>query len=86
MPPNGDLNPYGIVNVTLSIGALVRGDTLVSNFNDTENEQGTGTTIVQISPSGALSVFAQINPASSLPGPCPGGIGLTTALAILPGG
>ncbi len=85
VPPNGDLNPYGIVNVNQSIGALVRGDTLISNFNDKENEQGTGTTLVQISPSGHLSVFAQIS-ASSLPGPCPGGVGLTTALAVLPGG
>src|SRR5271169_254117 len=79
VPPNGDLNPYGIVNVPAGIGSLVRGDTLISNFNDKENEQGTGTTLVQISPAGALSVFAQINPAA-LPGPCPGGVGLTTAL------
>lgn len=85
VPPNGDLNPYGIVNVGYSVGALVRGDTLISNFNDAENEQGTGTTLVQISPGGKLSVFAQLH-ASSLPGPCPGGVGLTTALAILPGG
>ncbi len=71
--------------MTSSVGALVRGDTLISNFNDKGNEQGTGTTLVQISPQGKLSVFAQIG-ASSLPGPCPGGVGLTTALAILPGG
>ncbi len=85
VPPNGDVNPYGIVTVPYSAGALVRGNTLVSNFNNEENLQGTGTTIVQISPAGALSVFAKINP-SKLPGPCPGGVGLTTALAILPGG
>ncbi|MFI5003606.1 MAG: hypothetical protein ACHQE6_01210 [Solirubrobacterales bacterium] len=85
VPANGDVNPYGIVNVTRSVGALVRGDTLISNFNDEENLQGTGTTLVQVSPSGSLSLFAQIK-ASSLPGPCPGGVGLTTALAILPHG
>jgi hypothetical protein len=85
VPSNGDVNPYGIVVVPQSEGALVRGDTLISNFNDEENLQGTGTTLVQVSPSGSLSLFAQINP-SSLPGPCPGGVGLTTALAILPGG
>ncbi len=84
VPPNGDLNPYGIVNVNQSVGALVRGDTLISNFNNKENEQGTGTTLVQISPSGHLSVFAQISGLS--PSACPGGVGLTTALAILPGG
>jgi hypothetical protein len=85
VPANGDLNPYGIVSVPESIGALVRGDTLISNFNDAENLQGTGTTIVQISPTGSLSLFAQIE-ASALPGPCPGGVGLTTALAVLPNG
>jgi hypothetical protein len=85
VPANGDVNPYGIVNVPQSVGALVRGDTLVSNFNNEENLQGTGTTIVQMTPSGSLSLFAQIK-ASSLPGPCPGGVGLTTALAVLPDG
>jgi hypothetical protein len=85
VPANGDVNPYGIVTVPWSAGALVRGDTLVSNFNNEENLQGTGTTIVQISPAGSLSLFAKINPAK-LPGPCPGGVGLTTALALLPNG
>jgi hypothetical protein len=85
VPSNGDENPYGIVNVSQSAGSLVAGDILISNFNNSENLQGTGTTIVQLTPSGHLSLFAQINPAS-LPGPCPGGVGLTTALAILPQG
>jgi hypothetical protein len=85
VPANGDVNPYGIVNVRRGVGSLVRGDLLISNFNSTENLQGTGTTIVQVSPSGSQSLFAQINPAT-LPGPCPGGVGLTTALAILPHG
>jgi hypothetical protein len=85
VPANGDVNPYGIVTVPQSEGALVRGDTLISNFNDEENLQGTGTTIVQISPAGSLSLFAKIDP-STLPGPCPGGVGLTTALALLPDG
>lgn len=90
VPANGDQNPYGIVDVPTSAGSLVAGDVLISNFNDagsppTGNLQGTGTTIVQMSPSGHLSLFAQIE-ASSLPGACPGGVGLTTALAILPQG
>lgn len=85
VPSNGDVNPYGIADVPSSVGSLVRGDILISNFNDSENVQGTGTTIVQETPGGHLSLFAQINPAT-LPGACPGGIGLTTALAILPGG
>lgn len=85
VPSNGDVNPYGIVNVRKSVGSLVAGDILISNFNNSENVQGTGTTIVQMAPSGGLSVFAQIDP-KTLPGPCPGGVGLTTALAILPHG
>ena len=42
VPANGDVNPYGIANVPLSTGDLVRGDTLVSNFNASSNLQGTG--------------------------------------------
>jgi hypothetical protein len=85
VPANGDVNPYGLAVVQSSAGLLKAGDYLVSNFNAKSNEQGTGTTIVQVSPAGKLSLFAQIS-AKSLPGPCPGGVGLTTALAILPGG
>lgn len=85
VPANGDVNPYGVAVVGRSQGKLVRGNILVSNFNNSANQQGTGTTIVSISPSGKRSVFAQIG-AKGLPGACPGGIGLTTALSILNGG
>jgi hypothetical protein len=85
VPANGDVNPYGIVNVQTSVGSLEAGNVLVSNFNDAANLQGTGTTIVQVSPSGHRSLFARID-RGSLPGACPGGVGLTTALAILPRG
>ncbi len=82
VPGNGDLNPYGIVSVPTSTGKLVAGDTLVSNFNARSNLQGTGKTIVEISPSGAQTVFASLH-RSQLPGRCPGGVGLTTALTVL---
>jgi hypothetical protein len=82
VPANGDVNPYGIVQIPRSSGSLVRGNLLISNFNNLKNLQGTGTTIVQIAPDGSTSLFAQIN-ASTLPGPCPGGVGLTTALSVL---
>jgi len=85
VPPNGDINPYGVFRITRTVGKLTRGNILVSNFNNSSKQQGTGTTIVQISPSGAFSVFAQID-ASALPGPCPGGVGLTTALVELRSG
>jgi hypothetical protein len=82
VPANGDINPYGIAVVPRSVGALHRGSVLVSNFNNAANLQGTGTTIVQIDPQGQASLFAQIDAASLKPA-CPGGVGLTTALAVL---
>jgi hypothetical protein len=85
VPANGDVNPYGVAVVANSSGKLVRGHVLVSNFNNSQNLQGTGTTIVDIAPNGTFSVFAQIN-AANLPSPCPGGIGLTTALSVLRNG
>jgi hypothetical protein len=89
-PGNGDINPYGVAVVRQSQGNLVKGDILVSNFNNSSNQQGTGSTIVEIPPTGlpagaSAPVFAQIN-AADLPGRCPGGVGLTTALTILNGG
>jgi len=85
VPANGDVNPYGLALVPTSTGKLVAGNLLVSNFNDKANDQGTGTTIVQISPAGKQSLFAAVS-SSDLPGKCPGGVGLTTALSVLPGG
>jgi uncharacterized protein (TIGR03118 family) len=77
---NGDLNPYGIAFVPPHFaggGPLNPGDILVSNFNNSSNAQGTGSTIVQITPNGQQSVFFQ--------GPSTG-IGLTTALGVLKSG
>jgi hypothetical protein len=85
VPANGDVNPYGLAVVGSSAGSLKAGDYLISNFNAKSNNQGTGTTIVQMTPAGKLSVFATVN-TKTLPGSCPGGVGLTTALSILPGG
>jgi len=85
VPSNGDVNPYGVAVVPTTTGSLVQGNILVSNFNNSANLQGTGTTIVQITPAGKVSLFSQID-ASNLPGPCPGGIGLTTALVALKSG
>ncbi len=84
IPANGDVNPYGVAIVPRTVGTLVAGDILVSNFNNGGNLQGTGTTIVQISPNGNFGVFSQISP-GSVPG-CIGGVGLTTALAALRNG
>lgn len=82
VPANGDVNPYGLVTVPATVGTLTQGNLLISNFNNSANLQGTGTTIMQITPAGVVSQFAQIN-ADTLPGNCPGGVGLTTALVAL---
>jgi len=76
---NGDLNPYGVAFVPdrfPNTGTmLAAGDLLVSNFNNSNNKQGTGTTIVKIVPNGNPAVFFQgMN------------LGLTTALGVLRGG
>lgn len=80
VPANGDLNPYGVAFVPNGFaadgGPLQPGDILVSNFNDSANLQGTGTTIVRITPSGQQSLFFHGT----------GQLGLTTALGVLRAG
>ncbi|MGC1299383.1 MAG: hypothetical protein WA869_30525 [Alloacidobacterium sp.] len=83
VPSNGDVNPYGVARVPTTTGSLVAGRFLISNFNNGDNFQGTGTTIVQIAADGTFSLFAQIDPTKVS---CPGGIGLTTALVALRSG
>ncbi len=77
VPANGDVNPYGVAFVPndfqIGSGPLKHGNILVSNFNASANIQGTGTTIVSISPSGSQTLFFQ--------GTAP--LGLSTALGTL---
>jgi hypothetical protein len=78
VPSNGDVNPYGVAFVprTLLGNTVIQsGDILVSNFNNGANLQGTGTTIVRVTPQGAQSLFFQ-SPVK----------GLTAALAVLSDG
>jgi hypothetical protein len=76
VPQNGDVNPYGVAFVPFGFpsGVLNPGDILVSNFNDSQNLQGTGTTIVRVPQQGSPSLFFQ----SQSPN-----VGLSTALAVL---
>src|SRR6516225_9129411 len=83
VPQNGDVNPYGVAVVPRSNGDLHQGNVLVSNFNNKANVQGTGTTIVQVTPGGQVSQFAKIG---NMAGACPGGVGLTIALVALRSG
>jgi hypothetical protein len=55
---NGDVNPYGVAFVPKGFpagGLLNPGDLLVSNFNNNQTLQGTGTTIVRVTPTGTVS-------------------------------
>jgi len=82
VPGNGDVNPYGMAVVKRTTGNLRAGHILISNFNNSSNLQGTGTTIVDVAPDGTMGLFATVD-AGTLPGSCPGGVGLTTALVVL---
>ena len=78
VPPNGDVNPYGVAVVPhtlLGTTVLQPGDILVSNFNNAQNLQGTGTTIVRINQLGQQSLFYQAPV-----------VGLTAALGVLADG
>jgi hypothetical protein len=80
IPGNGDVNPYGVAFAPKNLpagGGLQAGDILVSNFNNNQNLQGTGTTIVRVDKSGNVSTF--FTAPSNQPG-------LSAALGILSGG
>jgi hypothetical protein len=80
-PARGDQNPYGVATVPTTVGDLQRGDVLASNFNDAANHQGTGSSIVEISPTGGQHVFAVVPRPTATPA-----VGLTTALVALRNG
>jgi hypothetical protein len=84
VPDNGDQNPYALVVAPVSAGTVQKDDVLITNFNNSANLQGLGTTIVDYNPSTKkLSVFAKLP--RDLAG-CPGGVGLTTAMTMLKSG
>ena len=73
----GDQNPYGVTVVPVNSGMLNQGDILVSDFNDSSNFQGTGSSIVRVDPvTGTQSLFFDAGSP----------IGLTTALVALRSG
>jgi hypothetical protein len=80
VPSNGDVNPYGVAFVPKTVptnGVLQPGDILVSNFNNSQNLQGTGTTIIRVDKTGKTSTF--------FTSPAPA-VGLTAALGVLSNG
>jgi len=84
IPANGDVNPMELLSCRQGFpsgGKIAAGDMLVSNFNNSANLQGTGTTIIQLRPTGALAppgnavtFFTRQQP------------GLSTALGVLRSG
>jgi hypothetical protein len=80
IPSNGDVNPYGVAfapSITPKTGILQPGNILVSNFNNSQNLQGLGTTITRVDKAGNTSTFFTA-PANQS--------GLTAALGILSNG
>jgi hypothetical protein len=76
VPSNGDVNPYGVLFIPEGLpsdGTLKAGNILVSNFNNVNNLQGTGTTIIRVGNDGKVTTFFQGKP----------GLGLTAALGIV---
>lgn len=84
VPDNGDQNPYAVVIAPVSAGKITKHDVLIDNFNDKNNLQGLGTTIVDYNPtSKALTLIASFPRDQA---GCPGGVGLTTAMTMLKSG
>jgi hypothetical protein len=84
IPDNGDLNPYAVFVAPVSSGMIKKGDVIVDNFNNVSNLQGTGGTIVIVDPATrSTRLFAKLP--RNLP-QCPGGVGLSTAMAMLSSG
>jgi hypothetical protein len=84
VPANGDQNPYAVIVAPVSVGMIHKNDVLVDNFNDRNNLQGLGTSIVSVDPATkTMSIFATIPRHLAQ---CPGGIGLTTAMTMLKSG
>jgi len=87
IPANGDLNPYGVAIVPSGFpagGTIAPGDVLVSNFNNLNNLQGTGTTIIKLTPSGTIApAVSPGQPGNATTFFQGSGLGLTTALGVL---
>jgi hypothetical protein len=49
-PKNGDQNPYGLAIAPTTAGMIKAGDLIISNFNDSANIQGLGTTLEVLHP------------------------------------
>jgi len=87
IPSNGDLNPYGIVFVPKDFpsgGKILPGDVLVSNFNNSNNLQGTGVTIIKFTPAGPVAPSVTAGQSGAATTFFTSKLhGLTTALGIL---
>lgn len=81
---NGDRAPLAVAVVPAEMGALKAGDVLVSDSGSANGLPGAGRTIAAYHPdTKTVSLFAELP--RDLPG-CPGGVGLSAAMAILKSG
>jgi hypothetical protein len=82
VPANGDLNPYGVAVVPSGFpggGIIHAGDVLISNFNDSHNLLGTGSTIIKLTANGLIAPNGQAT--TFFQGGSP--LGLNAALGVL---
>jgi len=80
IPSNGDMNPYGVAFVLKTVRAgtvLQPGDILMSNFNNSANLPGKGTTLLRVSSAGNVSTLFTGSSTQS---------GLTAAIGVLSNG
>jgi hypothetical protein len=79
IPGNGDVNPYGVAFVPRGSAATVGAeDILVTNFNNSQNLQGTGSTIMRVNSLGQVSQFFSASSRNKS--------GLTAAIGVLGNG
>jgi len=81
VPDNGDQNPYAVLVAPFTAGKIQKDDVLVDDFNDKANLQGRGSTLLGYRP-GQSDPYVFATLPKDLPS-CPGGVGLTTAMAML---
>lgn len=82
IPGTGDVNPYGVARVKHSVGNLVEGHLLISNFNKSAASPGKHPVVLDVGPDGSTVVFSRLDP-ERLPGSCLEQGGFTSGIVVL---
>ena len=85
VPGNGDVNPYGVAVVEQSRGRSTVATSWSATLTTRRISRAQAPRSSRSRPAGIRTLFSHVR-ASQLPGKCPGGVGLTTALVALRGG